>query len=154
MKAGGEKVLGGNDIESLESTQSREEVEVRCVEAARVSGLVRDRHDHMLVRSAFRRTVAPFVGSAFRRTVGDAEQQRTQAVLVDRSRIVRQPLELRVRRRQELGLPQQALGAAVGLGVRCELRGHVTAEIVQRLLAAPELVVKPEHFEDRDRDGD
>ena len=101
------------------------------MQAACVRGLIGNSHDDVR-EGALRRG-------------GPVEQEEAEPVLVDGAGLMRESLELGKGGRKEFRLPQQPLGAPIGLRARCEPLGRQTAEVVQRLLAASKLGIKNYH---------
>src|SRR5687767_7731495 len=69
-------------------------------------------------------------------------------MFVNRAGVGAGALEPPERGAEELGLPQQPFGAAVDLGARGQASRGETLEIVQRLLAAAQLVIEIQHLDD------
>ena len=69
-------------------------------------------------------------------------------MLVHRAGFAAQLFEAAEGGAQELGLTEQPFGAAVDLGARRQPSGGEAIEVVQRLLAPPQLVVEVQHLDD------
>ena len=118
--------VGRDHGDPRQPRQTRQQVEVRRVQACRVRGLVRHRHDHL--------------GHRPRRPRG--EQPLPQPVLVDEVERVEPAVVGAERGHQEAGLRQQTPGAAVEAGARLEFLDQEPLEGVDRAPVAPELVVE------------